>query len=201
MAITENEYQPWNQYPDESAEAFRAFGAYKRLPIDRRTLPNAWATMKPDDTEKVDSRMSTWMNRFHWEERAAAWDNHLEKIGDKTVENVVRREKLTERMRRRSTIAQLAFYVHRVGEQMRDKALANTLNPADVKTFAQTVQIYAEQSRKEYHDTDINDGAGSDTGFDHADAKESSGVRATIQQILSQDADSGKAGGVSKLTH
>ena len=68
---------PWEQRPKESARAYGAFCAYRDLGPCRSLKAAAEAFYKRTSAA-VSRQLKTWSAAFHWVERTAAWDRHLD---------------------------------------------------------------------------------------------------------------------------
>src|SRR5262245_48637686 len=80
----------WEQQAEEPHRAFAAFVIYRDLPGPERSLPNAYRKGTGAPTKlKVSSQWRTWAERYHWEERARAYDRHLDYLRRHTMEQEV----------------------------------------------------------------------------------------------------------------
>ena len=68
---------PWERQPRESARAYGAFCAYRDLGPCRSLKAAAEAFYKRTSAA-VSRQLKTWSAAFHWVERTAAWDRHLD---------------------------------------------------------------------------------------------------------------------------
>ena len=68
---------PWERQPRESARAYGAFCAYRDLGPCRSLKAAAEAFYKRSSAA-VSRQLKTWSAAYHWVERAAAWDRHLD---------------------------------------------------------------------------------------------------------------------------
>jgi hypothetical protein len=103
----EKKKELWHKLENEPERAFRAFESYRNLPSGERTLIEAYRqhvgnphAAKPSDT------WSRWFSQFAWRERAAAYDAHIDRLRERSIENVIQREaeeqaRQLERMRGR----------------------------------------------------------------------------------------------------
>src|ERR1051325_10519812 len=68
----------WEQWEDEPHKAFAAFTIYRDLPAAQRSLPNAYRIGMADPSKKkISGQWRHWSERYHWTERALAYDRHL----------------------------------------------------------------------------------------------------------------------------
>lgn len=81
---------PWERLPRETDKAFEAFVAYRNLGPDR-TLQRLSEILS-----KHRMWLGEWKAKWGWEERVAAWDNHLDQLTLKQME----RDYLKARKRR-----------------------------------------------------------------------------------------------------
>jgi len=75
---------PWECQPGESAQAFEAFGHYRRLAPGQRSLQQAWEDYwnRPGNALQRSKKSAgrpyghwtRWMSKWRWQERALAWD-------------------------------------------------------------------------------------------------------------------------------
>ncbi|MDP8923250.1 MAG: hypothetical protein M3O34_10305 [Chloroflexota bacterium] len=73
------EGRPWERRPDESAEAFAAFCAYRDLPPAERSVTNAWRRYRGGETAGRNGQWERYAARFDWSRRAAAWDDERDR--------------------------------------------------------------------------------------------------------------------------
>src|SRR5918997_5817178 len=83
----------WDRLENESERAYRAFESYRYLPSAERTLIEAYRqhvgnphAAKPSDT------WSRWSSEFAWRERAAAYDAHIDRLREKSMEKVIQQQ-------------------------------------------------------------------------------------------------------------
>lgn len=188
--------QAWDQYPDETGEAYRAFDTFKKLPPAKRDVENTWKAFQKFANERTtEAMLSNWMKRFHWLDRASAWDAHLITVGDKRVEKSVERDRMVERATRRYHLNALSQFINAYEADLKQKVdQKKDLEPTEIRGLAQVIAVYAEQSRKEYNDYD-QDGDGDASDLEHA----AQGIRQKIQQDLAKDLDAGETTGIPAI--
>jgi hypothetical protein len=83
----------WDRLENEPERAYRAFESYRHLPSAERTLIAAYrqhvgnpSAVKPSDT------WSRWSSAFAWRERAAAYDAHIDRLREKSMEKVIQQQ-------------------------------------------------------------------------------------------------------------
>jgi hypothetical protein len=93
MDIEKKSRELWDRLENESERAYRAFESYRNLPSSGRTLIEAYRrhvenphAAKPSDT------WSRWFGQFGWRERAAAYDAHLDRIRERSIERAIEEE-------------------------------------------------------------------------------------------------------------
>jgi hypothetical protein len=97
----------WDRLENEPERAFRAFESYRTLPSSERTLIKAYRQhVGNPDAPKPSDTWSRWSSEFAWRERAAAYDAHIDRLREKSMEKVIQREaeeqaRQVERMRGR----------------------------------------------------------------------------------------------------
>ncbi len=190
---------PWDQSPGESDEAYRGFGFFRRMPAGERTLQKAWEQYNPN-AEKIGSIFYTWSKKFNWKLRASAWDQHLERMKDKQIEDKIKKEQEVEVDKRRRLLNILyqytGIYITKLNEHvfMLDPKIS-PFNPKSLKELSILVNTYNEQSRKEYPavDAEAVSNAAEQLGQD------GQGIREKIQQILLEDPADRGAKPASKL--
>lgn len=68
--------QPWHRRKGETGKAWEAFQVYRDLG------PTRSANKTAGQLKKAGSLIRAWKLKYDWEERAAAWDRHLEREKD-----------------------------------------------------------------------------------------------------------------------
>jgi hypothetical protein len=79
--------KPWERRDDETAKNFHAFRAYRDQPASHRSIANVPAIIKK--IPKYCHILEKWSQKFDWVARAKAWDDHLDSIKVKSVEDEV----------------------------------------------------------------------------------------------------------------
>jgi hypothetical protein len=89
----EKKKELWDRLKNEPERAYRAFETYRNLPSAERTLIEAYRehvgnphAAKPSDT------WSRWSRQFAWRERAAAYDAHIDRLREKSMEKVIQQQ-------------------------------------------------------------------------------------------------------------
>ncbi len=72
---------PYMRWPDESGPAYAAFQAYMNMHFSERTLTEAYrrARNRPH-VNTASGTWSMWFQKYHWAERASAWDAELARV-------------------------------------------------------------------------------------------------------------------------
>jgi len=97
----------WDRLENEPERAHRAFECFLRLPSGERTLLGAYRQhVGNPDAVKPSDTWSRWSSQFAWRERAAAYDDHIDRLREKTMEKVIQQQaeeqaRQAERMRGR----------------------------------------------------------------------------------------------------
>ena len=106
----------WERLAHEPERAFRAFEAYRNLPSGERTVIEAYRShVGNPDAPKPSDTWSRWSSEFAWRERAAAYDAHIDRLREKSIEKVIQQQaeeqaRQLERMRGRfSEMMTLAY--------------------------------------------------------------------------------------------
>jgi hypothetical protein len=140
----------WDRLENEPERAYRAFESYRNLPSGERTLIEAYRqhvgnphAAKPSDT------WSRWSSEFAWRERAAAYDAHIDRLREKSIEKVIQQEaeeqaRQVERVRNRFNEL-MAITYERAIEYMEDDSFVEQLRPADV---VQILKLHLETTLK-----------------------------------------------------
>lgn len=68
---------PYEQQPDESGRAFRAFVHYRDLGVER-SLDRAYAQHAGENAGKAPGQWNAWSSQLDWVRRAAAYDAHID---------------------------------------------------------------------------------------------------------------------------
>ncbi len=89
----EKKKELWDRLENEPERAYRAFESYRNLPSAERTVIAAYRhhTGNPDAVKPSDT-YSGWSRQFAWRERAAAYDAHIDRLREKSIENAVQQE-------------------------------------------------------------------------------------------------------------
>lgn len=93
---------PWEPQPEESRAAAHAWTHFRDLPASRRSVDAAYRQharscrgRQPGDKQRASWLWTTWARRHRWQQRAAAWDAHL----DRQAREQKEREQLAARNR------------------------------------------------------------------------------------------------------
>lgn len=80
--LDEIDGEPWNQHPDESDKAYRAFQAFKDMGRERSKLKAylSYSGKSRDEFEgdSAPTHVYQWAKKFNWNERVKAWDQHID---------------------------------------------------------------------------------------------------------------------------
>jgi hypothetical protein len=133
----EKKRELWDRLENEPERAYRAFESYRNLPSGERTLIEAYRqhvgnphAAKPSDT------WSRWSREFAWRERAAAYDAHIDRLREKSMEKVIQQEaeeqaRQLERMRGRFNELMTITY-EKVIEYLESEDFVQQMRPQDV---------------------------------------------------------------------
>ena len=97
----------WDRLENEPTRAFHAFESFLALHSGERTLLEAYRQhVGNPDAAKPSDTWSGWSSSFAWRERAAAYDAHMDRLREKSMEKVIQQEteeraRQLERMRGR----------------------------------------------------------------------------------------------------
>lgn len=75
----------WERLPNESSKAYQAFCIYRDLGVERSLEKVAQNRGKPGSK----SWLNTWSTKYHWVERAQAYDDYLEQEKRKEQEKAI----------------------------------------------------------------------------------------------------------------
>lgn len=108
-ALDTSHLQPWDRQPGESDIAFHAFKTYRDFGVDR-SLSRVASELVAQNRSKgkvttVRNNIAIWSKKNRWVERCAAWDRHLDRLGQ------VEEQKARVEMRRRQAEAAQAMQV------------------------------------------------------------------------------------------
>ena len=92
----------FDRLTDESAKAYQAFTIYRDLPVQERSL-----AIVSHQLGKNKSLCARWSTKFHWVDRANAWDNQQDQI--RRTRMAAEREKIRERQLQNSRVASQAL--------------------------------------------------------------------------------------------
>lgn len=71
---------PWDRQPKETTQAYEAFDLYRHMGPERSVIKVA------QKCGKYRSQIGRWSSKWSWVDRAAAWDQHLDKQAQKALE-------------------------------------------------------------------------------------------------------------------
>lgn len=182
---------PWDQIAGESDKAFKAFMIYRNLPVEERTVRNAWKQYSPDRSDQqYSAHFANWSKLNHWRERASAWDRHLQGIKDKATEKVFSKELVEERKNRQKILDGMRTLVgqYMVWVQATEK------NATKLRSVTASAAIYLEQSRREFGDDPSNERQREEQLQENMES-----VRQKIQSIMVEAAAEGETGGDSQF--
>ncbi len=75
----------WERLPNESSKAYQAFCIYRDLGVERSLEKVAQNRGKPGSK----SWLNTWSTKYHWVERAQAYDDYMEQEKRKEQERAI----------------------------------------------------------------------------------------------------------------
>src|SRR5215218_962732 len=146
----ERKRELWDHLENEPERAYLAFESYRNLPSGERTLIEAYrghvgnpGAAKPSDT------WSRWSREFAWRERAAAYDAHIDRLREKSMEKVIQREaeeqaRQVERMRGRFNELMTIAYCETM-EYLESEDFVQQMRPQDVINI---MKLYFEVTQK-----------------------------------------------------
>ena len=83
----------WDRLENEPERAYRAFEVYRNFPSAERTLIKAYRQhVGNPEASKPSDTWSRWSSAFAWRERAAAYDAHLDRIRERSIEKAIEEE-------------------------------------------------------------------------------------------------------------
>lgn len=76
---------PWERLPNEPTKQYLAFCIYRDIGLNRSILKVA----KEWSEGGHASKLKEWSSKYHWVERAASYDEHIDKIKRDNYEDIV----------------------------------------------------------------------------------------------------------------
>jgi hypothetical protein len=137
MDNIEKKKELWDRLENEPERAYRAFESYRNLPSGERTLIAAYRHhVGNPDAAKPSDTWSRWSSEFAWRERATAYDAHIDRLREKSVENAIQREaeeqaRQLERMRGRFNELMTVAYSEAI-EYLESGDFVRQMRPQDV---------------------------------------------------------------------
>jgi len=132
----EKKKELWDRLENEPERAYRAFESYRNLPSAERTLIEAYrqhvgnpGAAKPSDTR------GRWSREFAWRERAAAYDAHLDRIRERSIERAIEEEaerQASEAEKTRYRYNELMTYGYESAMEWLENAESSDFRPQDV---------------------------------------------------------------------
>jgi hypothetical protein len=115
----DTEKELWDRLEPETDRAFEAFRTFLSLPSSDRTLVAAYRRFVGNpDASKLSDAWNEWARRYAWKERARAYDNHLEHIRQKGMEDAIyaeaKKQSLVQERMRGNLSEQLINYHQKV---------------------------------------------------------------------------------------
>jgi hypothetical protein len=133
----EKKRELWDRLENEPERAYRAFESYRNLPSAERTLIEAYRRhVGNPDAAKPSDTWSRWSSEFAWRERAAAYDAHIDRLREKSMEKVIQQEaeeraRQGERMRGRFNELMTIAY-ERAIDFLESEDFVQQMRPQDV---------------------------------------------------------------------
>jgi len=146
----EKKRELWDRLENEPERAYRAFEAYRHLPSAERTLIEAYrGHVGNPDAAKPSDTWSRWSSEFAWRERAAAYDAHIDRLREKSMEKVIQQEaeeqaRQLEMMRGRFNELMTIAYCEAM-EYMESGDFLSQMRPQDVINI---MKLYFEVTQK-----------------------------------------------------
>lgn len=163
-----NTPQAWEQRPDESSEAYRAFRAYRDLGPDRSMAVAYRQRTGKDQAKQASGVWNGWAKRFDWPSRARAYDAYQEQLRQRSVDLetiqqarkwAARREQHLDAMYElgRSFISQartlaLMPVVQKTVEQDGRVTIYEAVDTSDLRRAAAVATLGDEMVRQSYKD-------------------------------------------------
>jgi hypothetical protein len=132
----EKKKELWDRLENEPERAYRAFESYRNLPSGERTVIAAYRqhvgnphAAKPSDT------WSRWSSQFAWRERAAAYDAHLDRIRERSIEKAIEEEaerQAREAERMRGRYNELLAHGYLAAMEWLENAQPSDFRPSDI---------------------------------------------------------------------
>lgn len=92
LVINYDERDPWERLEREPPSAFDAFRTYRDMG-PTRSIRKAWIkhTGQPEDTtRRMGGRWCEWAVKYTWTERVRLWDDHLDTVMRKAIEEEIK---------------------------------------------------------------------------------------------------------------
>lgn len=86
MSETTGSPKPWERRKGESDKAYAAFLIFLHLGSDRSLLKAYKQRTGKEAAKAADGSTTSWSVKYHWTERAAAWDDHLAGLARRQLE-------------------------------------------------------------------------------------------------------------------
>jgi hypothetical protein len=81
---------PWERYEHESQQAYRAFCAFRDLGPGRRIIEAFRRYLNRPEVRCVSGYFTRWVATYKWHDRAAAYDDYLERMARLEAEKELR---------------------------------------------------------------------------------------------------------------
>ena len=106
----------WEKLPEETSRQYEAFCIYRDMGIERSILKVAYEWSEGGHT----SKLKEWSSKYHWVERASAYDEYIDEI---------------KRARNEEAIIEMSARHAEYSLQIQEKAIEalNLVNPEELK--------------------------------------------------------------------
>jgi hypothetical protein len=141
--MSNDDFQIWHRLRNESEKRYKAFQYYLRAehPRDLMLIYEEYKSVERENAVNY-AGFRQWYKLYDWFRRASAYDLKMDEIRARVDEQA----RIKERADRRRILNLLKAKIEKSFVEF------SPANPTEMRTLAQIVTAYAEQSRKEYGD-------------------------------------------------
>lgn len=192
------ERQPWERQPGERALWFGRFAIYRDLGPNR-TIMDAWRTennlqQKTPTAKQPNRRWYEVRDEWHWEERAAAYDEYLDQQRLLARQEEIRLQREAEAAAREESRKQRRQILTGFLGKLAQTLGAYHVEGANLSELTRATQMVVEQLRAEYNDLPTQR-----FGFESEDELDAA-IQAEFERILGPDQGVlGAAGGLAPV--
>lgn len=180
----------WERLDNESSRAYEAFKVFLYMGPAERNVSGAWRIWaEAPDAKSAKPYFRDWSVDFAWQDRARAWDNHLQRLRETEIERAVK----TEAKKQATQVEKLRFRLNELMAIGSEKAMTylEEMEPSGMR-MADVIQLI--RLHLEYQDRlGASEGGKDEVEWTEDDDEFALGVMESIESGEAQDVLGGDA--------